>query len=563
MARLPRFPAEAPAKGKDLNLILSILDTGGVIDLSSVTASTSTGDGLSPTVPNVSGSISPQPGGIGAPVTPRGFFGSYGIDNYAQAHTAFVVLSWTPNPVSDFVSRYDIYYHKGSDPTLYNLSVSGDVHSCRVNNLFPGNSYSFAMQAHDASNRASSWTPEIIINISQDTDPPAVPTGLTATGTDGGVYLTWTEVGPEGLSNDLKEYQIAVSTDGGVTYPLIETIGPGNSFFYTPTTSNQGTVFFKIATVDWTGNVSAYTSPVSAAVGTILGPITINPGGLTVTTGDVTITAGNLKFGAASAKIIPGATSILFRNTGDSASNIAITDAGAVTFRAGLSGITTLAMTGALTGATTGAFSGLLTAGSETLAGALSIPPVAAGTVAPTSYGSVPVKIDEKTPTTGGTTTFSSIPGGFRHLLIEGVVSSDTAATVQEMGLQFNGDTTSGNYMDQRLNSRGAVTTSQESGVTARASIRNWYITAATAFGSGGPGTFRIWIPLYADSFFFKTARIDSFSYFNTTFQSAGAINLDTIFGVWNSGSAITSVTVFAQAGNFINHSVITLYGIP
>ena len=267
MARLPRFPAEAPAKGKDLNLILSILDTGGVIDLSSVTASTSTGDGLSPTVPNVSGSISPQPGGIGAPVTPRGFFGSYGIDNYAQAHTAFVVLSWTPNPVSDFVSRYDIYYHKGSDPTLYNLSVGGDVASCRVNNLFPGNSYSFAMQAHDASNRASSWTPEIIINISQDTDPPAVPTGLTATGFVKSIFLTWTEVGLEGLSNDLKQYQIQIDTDPAFgTAPFIATVGPGNCLYY-PYATSTTLLYARIRTSDWTGNVSAWSANVNATTG--------------------------------------------------------------------------------------------------------------------------------------------------------------------------------------------------------------------------------------------------------------------------------------------------------
>ena len=266
MSKLPRFPAEATAKGKDLNLIMAILDTGGVVNLTSVTSSGVSGDGLSPTVPNTTGSVSPLPGGFGAPITPRGFSGTYGIDNYAQAHTAFVVLSWTPNPVSVFVSRYDIYYHKGSDPTLYNLSVSGDVDSCRVNNLFPGNSYGFSIQAHDAANRTSSWTPEISINISADVDPPAIPTGLAATGTEKGVLLTWTEVGPEGLSNDLKQYQIAISTDAGVTYPTTMTVGPGNSALYSYTGNDLANLYFEIATVDWTGNVSAYSSPVNATV---------------------------------------------------------------------------------------------------------------------------------------------------------------------------------------------------------------------------------------------------------------------------------------------------------
>lgn len=44
----------------------------------------------------------------------------------------------------------------------------------------------------------------------------------------------------------------------------------------------------------------------------------------------------NLVFGAASAKIIPGATSLLVRNNADSATNLSITDAGIATFRSSI-----------------------------------------------------------------------------------------------------------------------------------------------------------------------------------------------------------------------------------
>lgn len=44
--------------------------------------------------------------------------------------------------------------------------------------------------------------------------------------------------------------------------------------------------------------------------------------------------ASNLTFSAASAKIIPGATSLLFRNHADSATNIALADGGGLTFTA-------------------------------------------------------------------------------------------------------------------------------------------------------------------------------------------------------------------------------------
>lgn len=267
MSRLPRYPQDKKATGADLNLILAILDTGGVINSSSATNTGVTGDTLNSNIPSVAGSSNPAPGDIGAPMTPRGFTGSYGIDNFAQAHTAYALLTWTPNPVTDFVSAYDLYYHKGSDPTLYNLSVGSDVNSIRVNNLFPGNVYSFAIQAHDAANRSSLWSPEITIPISLDTDAPAVPTGLAVTAFTKAIYVTWTEVGAEGLSSDLKQYQIQIDTNASFNVaPLIVTLGPGNSYYY-PSTATGTTLYFRIRTADWTGNVSSWSTSVNAVVG--------------------------------------------------------------------------------------------------------------------------------------------------------------------------------------------------------------------------------------------------------------------------------------------------------
>jgi hypothetical protein len=60
------------------------------------------------------------------------------------------------------------------------------------------------------------------------------------------------------------------------------------------------------------------------------------PGGADVSSGDLTIDAGDLVFTKTSAHIVPGATSILIQNNADNATNILITDAGAVTIRAGL-----------------------------------------------------------------------------------------------------------------------------------------------------------------------------------------------------------------------------------
>lgn len=83
----------------------------------------------------------------------------------------------------------------------------------------------------------------------------------------------------------------------------------------------------------------------NAGAVTIRAGLTVTAGGATVTAGDLTMTAGNLIFSSASGKVIPGATSLLFRNTADSATNITITDAGAVTVR------TTLTATGGIAAA--------------------------------------------------------------------------------------------------------------------------------------------------------------------------------------------------------------------
>lgn len=70
------------------------------------------------------------------------------------------------------------------------------------------------------------------------------------------------------------------------------------------------------------------------------GVVTVRAG-LTVTAGNIAATAGNLTFGTASSKIIPGATSLVIRNAADSATNVTLTDAGAMTVGQGGTGTAT------------------------------------------------------------------------------------------------------------------------------------------------------------------------------------------------------------------------------
>lgn len=68
--------------------------------------------------------------------------------------------------------------------------------------------------------------------------------------------------------------------------------------------------------------------------------VSITDAGLvTVARSNLALTLGNLIFGAASAKVIPGATSLLFRDNGDANTNLSILDNGNVAIRGNVSGV--------------------------------------------------------------------------------------------------------------------------------------------------------------------------------------------------------------------------------
>lgn len=255
------------------------------------------------------------------------------------------------------------------------------------------------------------------------------------------------------------------------------------------------------------------------------GPLTVTAGGQTITAGNLTLTAGNLVFAAASAKIIPGATSLLIRNTADNASNVIITDAGLTTLRNGFL-----------------------------------LPSAAAGALASNSaYATVPVKIDDQIlAATATTITFTNpLPTNFRHLLIEWYARGDNAATNIKIGLRFNNISTA-TYDWQIVQGSAAAAAGVESiGAT---SIQAGTIPAATAtanyFGGGSIKIFH-----YQGAVGNKVAIGESgFSLADTTTNQF----YQGVMGKWRTtATAVTRIDLIASAGNFIIGSVFTLWGIP
>lgn len=164
------------------------------------------------------------------------------------------------------------------------------------------------------------------------------------------------------------------------------------------------------------------------------------------------------------------------------------------------------------------------------------------------SGGGAYVKLGEII-TSGGqaTATFSTIPQGYRDLELRMYARGSTAATSVEAYIQFNGDT-GNNYNWLRWNRTGTA------GATPTNKINIAEIPASTSPANiAGDSVSNI--AAYTQTTFAKRATTVSGGRF-----TAGSYPQEAT-GDWTSTAAITSILVLLAAGNFVNGSIITLYG--
>ena len=144
---------------------------------------------------------------------------------------------------------------------------------------------------------------------------------------------------------------------------------------------------------------------------------------------------------------------------------------------------------------------------------------------------------------------FTSIPSTYTDLLLKVSSRSSDASVVAGITVQFNSDTTSGNYTWKRLYGDGSSAPGSDSNFNfVLISAAN---NTANTFGNG-----EIYISNYAGSSA-KSISADSVSENNATnaYAILGA-------GKWSGTSAITSIKLVISAGNFVQYSTAYLYGI-
>lgn len=158
--------------------------------------------------------------------------------------------------------------------------------------------------------------------------------------------------------------------------------------------------------------------------------------------------------------------------------------------------------------------------------------------------------ISESAPSGTGTVSFTTIPGTYKKLIIEGMVRSTNASNSDTLLMQFNGDTIASHYY------RSAI--EHWSGVAAwNANDNNLgdAIPGASVSDASRCCVVKIEIPQYANTAFHHNAIYDLEGVRDVQVGYHGGFSWDT------SVAAITQINLVLGAGNFVVGSVLRLYG--
>jgi hypothetical protein len=158
--------------------------------------------------------------------------------------------------------------------------------------------------------------------------------------------------------------------------------------------------------------------------------------------------------------------------------------------------------------------------------------------------------------TSDGTVTFSSIPGTYKHLILEVSGRGNRAAVEDPVYVRFNGDGTNGNYDWQEVRSSATTVASSESIGTSI--IQIGVVPSATA-SSGPNGAITAQIHNYAATTFQKSIIATSGHKVGT---SSGNVTTRQNAGFWRSTAAITSVTVGCANASLLTGTIVSLYGV-
>ena len=159
------------------------------------------------------------------------------------------------------------------------------------------------------------------------------------------------------------------------------------------------------------------------------------------------------------------------------------------------------------------------------------------------------------TTTVGGagaaTITFSSIPATYTHLQLRLFGRSTGSNTQSYVKLEFNGDTTGGNYYSHYIQADGSTVAAG-----ANASLSAHYDIAGANATASVFGAIIFDVLDYANTSKYKTSKVLG----GVDNNGSGRMNLTS--GLWSNTAAITSIVLTPASGSFAQYTSAALYGI-
>lgn len=170
------------------------------------------------------------------------------------------------------------------------------------------------------------------------------------------------------------------------------------------------------------------------------------------------------------------------------------------------------------------------------------------------AFGAMVLITETVTTGSAASVTFSSIPATYRDLVVRVRGRCTASATGESLLMQVNADTNA-DYEFQNFYAYGGSPTYAEN--TGQTSWHAGDIACATATANWESSS-QITIFDYRGTTFYKSFVSTFDSNMSTSASSTGAGSTG---GLWASTLAITSVVVFPASGNFVNGTVVSLYG--
>ena len=174
----------------------------------------------------------------------------------------------------------------------------------------------------------------------------------------------------------------------------------------------------------------------------------------------------------------------------------------------------------------------------------------------PTGYYSIATA----TVTSGGapSITFSSIPTSYTHLELRWTAGDDRPTeSMDDIIMQFNGDSNNANYKNQRLYTKGTSVSADS--VDGYGCAIGWG-SAAGRTNSNVMGMGIATIPDYKST---KKKTVTAFSGMNNAPINTGQAGGNQNFGsIWHGTSPINEIKISGVNGNFVVNSVFHLYGM-